>query len=62
MIEPSSGGMASFMTADPFVVGMLATSILSLSRTGMPCSGPRGPFSARSLSRAAASAFAFGFI
>ena len=41
-IEPSSA-------SEPAVVIMRsAVSMLSLIRTGMPCSGPRGPFSRRS--------------
>ena len=49
--------------ASPAVVVMRsAVSRLSLSSTGMPCSGPRGPFSASLPSRASAMAGASGFV
>ncbi len=48
--------------SEPAVVIMRsAVSMLSLMSTGMPCSGPRGPFSCRSLSSASAIASASGF-
>ena len=48
---------------EPAVVSILsAVSMLSLIRTGMPWSGPRGPRSLRSASRASAMASAWGLI
>ena len=44
----------------PAVVGSPATSMLSLTRTGTPCSGPRTRPSARSASSAAARSRASG--
>ncbi len=46
----------------PAVVGMPAASRLSLTSTGMPCSGPRTVPAARSASALAASSSAFGLI
>ena len=55
-IDPSSA-------SDPAVVIMRsAVSMLSLMRTGMPCSGPRGPFALRSASSASAIVRASGLI
>src|SRR5271163_4855164 len=46
---------ASFAGRDPAVVFIRSpVSMLSLRRTGMPCSGPRGPFDLRSRSSASA--------
>src|SRR5262245_48030329 len=58
----SFGRFAPTRASDPAVVCILsAVSMLSLIRIGMPCNGPRGPFSLRSLSRSAAIARASGF-
>jgi hypothetical protein len=51
----ASSGSAPSNAGDPAVVGMPATPMLSLTRTGTPSSGPRGPFAARAASLAAAS-------
>ena len=57
----SSGGRASTSASEPAVVCMRsAVSMLSLISTGMPCSGPRGPFALRSLSNASAISRASG--
>src|SRR5580704_4394977 len=59
----SFGGFAPTSASEPAVVIMRsAVSILSFSSTGMPCSGPRGPFSLRSLSSASAIARASGLV
>ena len=57
--ESLSGTLFSSAT-EPAVVGMPAASRLSLTITGMPCSGPRTWPAARSASSAAASSSAFG--
>ncbi len=57
----ASSGSAASKAGEPAVVGMPATPMLSLTSTGMPSSGPRGPFAARAASLAAASAPASGF-
>ncbi len=58
----SAGGFAPTSASDPAVVAMRsAVSMLSFTRIGMPWSGPRGPFSFRSRSRASAIARASGF-
>ena len=51
----ASGGSADRSAGEPAVVGIPATWTLSLTRTGMPSSGPRGPLRARAASLAAAS-------
>ena len=56
----SSGGIEPSSSTDPPVVGMSAVSMLSLTITGMPCSGERGPFVLRSASSARAISSAFG--
>src|SRR5215469_3213559 len=57
----SLGGFEPTSASDPAVVIMRsAVSMLSLIRTGMPCSGPRCPFALRSRSRASAIASASG--
>ncbi len=57
----ASGGWAPSKAGEPAVVGMPATCTLSLTRTGMPSSGPRGPAAdARAASLAAACASASG--
>ena len=56
----SYGGMKPAKTSAPPVVGMLVVWMLSLSATGMPCSGPRTLPCARSRSSASASSSAFG--
>ena len=53
--KASSGGYHPASAIAPAVVGRPATSKLSLTTTGMPCSGPRGPDAARSRSSASAS-------
>ncbi len=58
--KASSCGCAPAKAIDPPVVGRSLVFMLSLSTTGMPCSGPRAPFLARSWSRASASASARG--
>ncbi len=50
------------MASEPAVVVMRScVSMLSLMSTGMPCSGPRGPFAFRSLSRSLAIDSTSGF-
>ena len=56
--KASSGGYHSASAIAPAVVGRPATSKLSLTTTGMPCSGPRAPDAARSRSSASASSSA----
>src|SRR5580658_4401073 len=59
----SFGGFAPTSASEPAVVIMRsAVSILSFRSTGIPCSGPRGPFSLRSLSSASAMASASGLV
>ena len=58
----SCPGRKCSRTGVPAVVGMSAVSMLSFTTSGIPCSGPRDPDSARSASRAAASARARGLI
>src|ERR1700720_1326158 len=59
----SCAGVDPNSASEPAVVIMRsAVSMLSLIRTGMPCSGPRGPFSFRSRSSASAIANASGLI
>ncbi len=50
-----SGGSAVSSAGEPAVVGIPATWMLSLTSTGTPSSGPRGPRPARTASLAAAS-------
>ena len=58
----SAGGFEPTSASEPAVVAILSVvSTLSLMRTGMPCSGPRGPFSFLSLSRPSAIERASGF-
>ena len=57
----ASPGSAVSRAGEPAVVGMPVTWTLSLTSTGMPSSGPRGPVAARAASLAAASAGASGF-
>ena len=59
-MKASSGGTASLRITDPLVVDMSAVSMLSFSRTGMQCSGPRGPEAARSSSSSLATSSALG--
>ena len=40
VMKASAAGSVPASATDPAVVGMSAVSILSLSSTGMPCSGP----------------------
>src|ERR1039457_6067356 len=48
--KESRAGRDPTSASDPAVVNMRsAVSMLSLMKTGIPCSGPRGPFSLRSL-------------
>ena len=56
----ASSGSADSSAGEPAVVGIPATWTLSLTSTGMPSSGPRGPSAARAASLAAASAPALG--
>src|SRR6185503_9811537 len=57
----SAAGLAPTSASEPAVVAILsAVSMLSLMRTGMPCSGPRSLPALRSASRASASAPASG--
>src|SRR5580704_7236462 len=59
----SFGGFAPTNASEPAVViRRSAVSILSFRSTGIPCSGPRGPFSLRSLSSASAIASASGLV
>ncbi len=59
----SFAGFDPTSASDPAVVIMRsAVAMLSLIRTGMPCSGPRGPLFFRSRSSASAIASASGFI
>ena len=58
LTRKASLGSADSSAGDPAVVGMPATWMLSLTSTGMPSSGPRGPPAARAASLAAASAAA----
>lgn len=60
VIVASSGRVPS-RAREPAVVGRPAMSTLSLSRTGMPSTGLRGPAASRTWSLAAASAAAIGF-
>ncbi len=58
----SFGGFDPTSASDPAVVIILsAVSMLSLINTGIPCSGPRAPFSFLSRSEASARASASGF-
>src|SRR4051812_40342226 len=58
----SCAGFDPSSASDPAVVCMRsAVSMLSLMRTGMPCSGPRAPFSLNSLSSDSAIEIASGF-
>jgi hypothetical protein len=59
-MKASSGGREPSSSTDPPVVGRSAVSTLSLSTTGMPCSGERGPLAFRSASRERARSRAFG--
>jgi hypothetical protein len=62
-MKASFAGAGPTIASDPAVVIILsAVSMLSLIRTGMPWSGPRGPFSFRSLSRASAMLRASGLV
>ena len=62
-MNASRGGFDPTSAKDPAVVCIRsAVAMLSLIRTGIPCSGPRGPFSFRSLSKASAISSASGFI
>ena len=55
------GVTLSASASEPAVVGIgSAVSILSFTRIGMPCSGPRGPLALRSASSARASSMASG--
>ena len=56
----ASPGSADSRAGEPAVVGMPATWMLSLTSTGMPSSGPRGPSAARAASLATAAAWASG--
>ena len=57
------GGIEPSSASEPAVVAIRsAVSMLSLSSTGMPCSGPRGPFAFRSASSASAIASASGLV
>ena len=58
-IAESSDGIECWSAIEPAVVASPWTSIVSSSRTGMPCSGPRTPLVARSASSVAASSIAF---
>jgi hypothetical protein len=58
--KASSGGVEPSSISDPAVVGRSAVSKLSLTTTGMPCSGERRPLRRRSASRARAVSSAFG--
>ncbi len=59
----SRSGIEPASASEPAVVVVLsAVSMLSFSRTGIPCSGPRGPFALRSASSASAIASASGFV
>src|SRR5216684_4014761 len=58
----SCAGREPTRASDPAVVCIRSSvSMLSLISTGIPCIGPRGPFSLRSLSSASAMASAPGF-
>jgi hypothetical protein len=57
----SSSGTTSY-AADPARVGTPATSMMSFTVTGMPCSGPRRPPAANSLSISAAVARAHSLV
>ncbi len=60
-MKASLGGVMPASASEPAVVIMRsAVAMLSLSRTGMPCSGPRGPRLLRSASRLSAMASASG--
>ena len=62
-MKASLGGMDPFSASDPAVVVMRsAVAILSFSRIGMPCSGPRGPLLLRSASSRSAIVNASGFV
>jgi hypothetical protein len=57
----SRGTWAPTRASDPAVVSILSrVSKLSLTRMGMPCRGPRGPFRRRSASSSAAISTAAG--
>ena len=58
----SYGGTYPSNARAPPVVGRWVVWMLSLSATGIPCSGPRTSPPARSASSASASASAFGLI
>src|SRR6185295_4233362 len=61
--KATRAGFAPTSASEPAVVIIRSSvSMLSLIRTGIPCSGPREPFSLRSRSRSAAIRFASGFI
>ena len=61
--KESCGGIEPRRAKDPAVVLMRScVSMLSLIRTGMPWSGPRGPFLLRSASSEAAMAMASGLV
>src|SRR5262249_18256487 len=58
----SCSGIDPSRASDPAVVVIRsAVSMLSLTRTGMPCSGPRGPLDLRSASSASAILSTSGF-
>jgi len=59
----SPGGLAPSSASDPAVVAMRsAVAMLSFTSTGIPCSGPRGPFALRSESSCSAVVSASGFV
>ena len=60
-MNASSGGSDPAKSSEPAVVGMSAVSMLSLSATGMPCNGERGPLILRSSSRILAVSKAWSF-
>jgi len=62
-MNASAGGFDPRSASDPAVVCILsAVAMLSLMSTGIPWSGPRGPFSFRSLSSASAISSASGLV